>query len=434
MDLRGKKVAVVGLGRSGVVAANLLLEKGAKVSITDCLDNQKIRENVHTLKNKKNIISIETGRHTEDLIKGQNLVVVSPGVPLDSLPVLWAKKRNIPVIGEIELAFAACCAPIIAITGTNGKTTVTTLLGQIFKDAGRKCVVCGNIGNPFSAEVARISNEHVVILEVSSFQLETIDKFKPKVAVVLNVTCDHLDRHADLGEYVRTKCRIFTNQNEEDWAVLNGKDPYKDVFALKTNARVLYFGKNKDLGKSIKYLNDNHLAALSISSLFNIPEKTAIDACRYFKGIEHRMEEVAQIREVKFINDSKATNVDSTLWALNSIERPVILIAGGRDKGSDFSPVREKFKDKVRAVVLLGEAKEKIKGALGDLVVIKNVGTIKEAVKEAFNLAEPGDCVLLSPMCASFDMFKDYEERGRVFKEEVHNLNYRCGVYESPYL
>ena len=413
---------MVGLARSGMAAANLLLERGARVSVSDCLQNQRIRENVHALKNKRNIISIETGRHTEDLIKDQDLVVVSPGVPLDSLPVLWARKRKIPVIGEIELAFAACYAPIIAVTGTNGKTTVTTLLGQIFRDAGRKYVVCGNIGNPFSAELARISNEHLVILEVSSFQLETIDKFKPKVAAVLNVTRDHLDRHRNLDGYVRTKCRIFANQDEEDWTVLNGRDPYKDVFAAKTKAHVLYFGKNKDLGKRIKGLNDNHLAALSLSSLFGVPQDTAIDTCRRFKGIEHRMEDVAQIRQVLFINDSKATNIDSTLWALNSIERPAILIAGGRDKGSDFSPAREKFRDKLRAVVLLGEAKEKIKEALGDSIAIKDVTTLKQAVKEAFNLAKPGDCVLLSPMCASFDMFTDYEQRGRVFKEAVRNL------------
>ncbi len=459
MDLRGKKVAVVGLGRSGVAAANLLVEKGAKVSITDCLDNQKIRENIRKLKDEKNIMNIEIGRHTEDLIVTQDLVVTSPGVPPNSLPIFWARKKGIPVIGEIELAFAFCPAPIIAITGTNGKTTVSALVGEIFCEAGRKCVVCGNIGNPFSAEVTCISKEYVVILEVSSFQLETVDKFKPKVAVVLNLSIDHLDRHTNFDEYFEAKCRIFSNQDDKDWAILNEEDPYKHTLAAKTEARVLYFGiknykhyttcsgigkyiayrplakiaknhrrtrfscKNKDLNGKLKYFNSNHFAALSICSLFDIAEGVATNTCRRFKGIEHRLEEVAKVRGVRFINDSKATNVDSTLWALNSINRPIILIAGGRDKGSDFSALREKIRNKVRAMVLLGEAKEKIEEAFQGKVLIRVATTLAQAVKVAFGLAHPGDCVLLSPMCASFDMFSDYTQRGRAFKEAVHNLN-----------
>ena len=421
MDLKDKKVTVVGLGRSGVAATNLLLAKGAKVSVTDSLDNQKIRESLSSLKDNS-LVNVEIGKHSERLIKGQDLVVTSPGVLLDSLPLSWAKKHNVPVIGEIELAFAFCPAPIIAITGTNGKTTVTTLVGQIFKDAGRKCVVCGNIGNPFSAEVSRISKEYVVVLEISSFQLGTIDKFKPRVAAILNLTCDHLDRYADFDEYSQAKCRIFTNQGQEDWALLSEEDARRLALTARTKARILYFGNNKDLDKDFKHFNNNHVAALSIASLFAIPQDSAIDTCRRFRGIEHRMEEVAQIRQIKFINDSKATNVDSTVWALNSIDSPAVLIAGGRDKGSDFGPLRKKLKSKVRAVVLLGEAKGKIKAALGDLVTTKDTLTLAQAVEEAFNLAQPGDCVLLSPMCASFDMFSDYAERGRAFKQAVQNL------------
>jgi len=321
MDLRGKRVTVVGLGRSGLAASNLLAEKGAKVSITECLDSQKIRENARSL-NKKGIIDIEIGRHTEDLIKGRDLVVISPGVSGHSLPVLRAKKKGIPVVGEIELAFASCPAPIIAITGTNGKTTVSTLVGRIFRRARRRCVVCGNIGNPFSGEVLGISNEDVVILEVSSFQLESIDKFKPKVAVILNLSADHLDRYADFDEYFTAKCRIFSNQTEVDWAILNKEDAYGLTMAKKTKARILFFSKNEaatPLG-----FNDNQIAALTISSLFAVPKDIAIDTCRRFKGIEHRMEQVAEFKGVEFINDSKATNVDSTLWALNSIKKPII--------------------------------------------------------------------------------------------------------------
>ena len=326
MDLKGKKVTVVGLGRSGMAAANLLLEQGAKVSVTDCFDNQRIRENLSRLKN--NIAKVEIGRHTESLIKGQGLVVASPGAAANSLPLLWAKKRNIPVIAEIELAFRFCLSPVIAITGTNGKTTVATLLGQIFKEAGRKCVVCGNIGNPFSSVVKHISDKYLVVLEVSSFQLETIVKFKPKVAVILNLSIDHLDRYATFNEYLEAKCRIFSNQTHQDWAVLDGKDPQSNTLAAKTKARVLYFSKSQDSGNYPNYLkNNNYFAALSISSLFNIPEEAAINTCRRFRGIEHRMEEVTEIKKIKFINDSKATNVQSTLWALDSINRPIILIA-----------------------------------------------------------------------------------------------------------
>ncbi len=448
MDLRGKKVTVVGLGKSGMAACNLLVEKGAKVSITDCLDNQKIRENIRALKNRESIIDIEIGRHTEDLVKDADLIVTSPGVSVRSLPFLWAKKKGIPVIGEIELAFAFCPAPIVAITGTNGKTTVTTLVGQIFKATGRKYVVCGNIGAPFSAEVKHTSSEHIVILEVSSFQLESIAKFKPKVAVILNLSTDHLDRHADFDEYLAAKCRIFSNQDEGDWLLLNKEDSYKFTLATKPKAKVLYFGigkykqhttskiasygyrrrrfscskNNKDLGSRFGHFNSNHFAALAISSLFAVPEAVAINTCRHFKGIEHRMEEVAQIHGVKFINDSKATNVDSTLWALNSIEKPIVLIAGGRDKGSDFSTLKDKVRAKVKAMVLLGEAEEKIERAFGSLVKTKVAATLSQAVKSAFGLARPGDYVLFSPMCTSFDMFSDYAERGRIFKEAVQNL------------
>ncbi len=442
MDLRGKKVTVVGLGKSGLAACNLLIEKGARLSITDCRDSQRIRDNICSL-NRKNIVDIEIGRHTEGLIEGRNLVVTSPGVHLKSPPIIWAGKKGIPVIGEVELAFAFCPAPIIAITGTNGKTTVTTLLGQIFQAAGRKCAVCGNIGNPFSAEVMRLSKEHIVILEISSFQLETIDKFKPKVAVILNLSADHLNRHKGFDEYFAAKCRIFSNQDEKDWTVLNEKDSQKLALAAKTKARVLYFSSHchceepkatkqskreiasltsfarNDLGNR---LNSNHFAALTISSLFAIPKEPAINICRQFRGLKHRMEEIRQIRGIKFINDSKATNADSTLWALNSIKEPVILIAGGRDKGSNFTALREKIKDKVRAMVLFGEAREKIEKTFAGLVLTKKTETLAQAAKEAFCLARAGDCVLLSPMCASFDMFSDYAERGRAFKRAVYSL------------
>lgn len=420
MDLKNKKVTVVGLARSGVAACSLLREVGAEVSVTDCLDNQQVREHARNL-DKGNISKIEIGRHTPGLIENQDLVVVSPGVPPGAQPISWAKERGIAVIGEVELAYAFCPAPIIAITGTNGKTTVTTLIGEIFRQAGRGCVVCGNIGNPFSGEVLRVTGKDVVALEVSSFQLETIDKFKPKVAAILNLGIDHLDRYANFEEYLSAKCRIFFNQDKEDWSILNADCAYKSRLLAKTKAQVLYFSKNKFRSKEF-YFNENHNAAVTITSLFSIPEELALDTCRHFKGVEHRMEIVADIQDVQFINDSKATNVDSALWALNLINRPIILIAGGRDKGSDFTAARDAILRKVRAIILLGEAKEKIKQAFDGLVVTKPATSLKEAVESAFSLARAGDCVLLSPMCASFDMFTDYAERGKVFKEAVKSL------------
>ena len=422
MDLKGKKVTVVGLARSGVAACNLLLEKGARVSVSDCLDSQDIRANVAQLTNKDNIVDIELGRHTEELIAGQDLVVTSPGVPLDSLPIVWARKRDIPVIGEIELASAFCPSPIIAITGTNGKSTVTTLIGEIFKAAGRKYVVCGNIGSPFSAELDGLSSEDTVILEVSSFQLETIDKFRPKVSVILNITGDHLDRHTSFDEYLTAKSRLFSNQEEDDWLVLNKEDPHSPALAAKAKAKVAYFGKSKDLGRENKGFNNNQLAALSVSSIFAIPQEIAIDTSSRFKGLAHRLEQLGQIGEIEFINDSKATNVNSTLWALDAIKKPIILIAGGRDKGSDFTALREKTKEKVRAMVLLGEAKEKIEQAFRGRLKTYQANSLDQATEQAYRLARAGDCILLSPMCASFDMFRDYRERGDVFKKAVQDL------------
>lgn len=419
MDLKDKKVTVIGLGKSGIAACNLLIDKGSKVSITDCLDNPRVRQNIRNL-SKKDIVNIEIGRHTEALIETCDLVVVSPGVPQDCLPIMWARRKNIPVISEIELAFIFCPAPIIAITGTNGKTTVATLVSQIFHEAGKKYVVCGNIGNPFSGELSQITNEHTVILEVSSFQLETIDRFKPKVAVMLNLGVDHLDRYTDTSQYFAAKSRIFSNQSEDDWAIVNRKDPECVKMAAGTKAKVLYFPDNKYI--NAKHLNSNHLAALMISSLFGIPEDMAIDICFRFKGIEHRMERVAEVSGVTFINDSKATNVGSTLWALNSIKRPIILIAGGKDKGSDFTVIKEELRNKVKAMILLGEARERIKETFQDLVPIQIATTLSHAVWQAFRIARSGDCVLFSPMCSSFDMFTDFAERGRVFKEAVFKL------------
>ncbi|MFC1631577.1 UDP-N-acetylmuramoyl-L-alanine--D-glutamate ligase [Candidatus Omnitrophota bacterium] len=418
MKLRGKKVTVVGLARSGLAAAELLLEQEAIVSVTDCQDQLKLRENAQRLNSAQ--VEIEIGKHSQGLISGRDLVVISPGVPMDAEPIVWAREQGIPVIAEIELAYAFCPAPIIAITGTNGKTTVTSLVGKIFQEAGKRSVVCGNIGNPFSAEVSKLTSQDIVVLEISSFQLETIDKFKPKVAVILNLTIDHLDRYASFDEYVQAKCRIFANQDAQDWAVLNASLANLKLLG-NTAAGCVLFSREKFKREKF-YYTDNHAAAIAISSLFSIPEQKAKKTCRNFKGIEHRMEQVATINDIQFVNDSKATNVDSAIWALSSIKKPIILIAGGKDKGSDFTLIKNRVKKNVRALILLGEAKEKLKQALAGTVPTEEAASLDQAVERAFGLAKAGDCVLLSPMCASFDMFSDYTQRGEVFKQLVQGL------------
>jgi len=422
MDLKNKKVTVVGLARSGIAACELLLKAGAKLNITDSSSSPKVKDYADRLRAKDGIVSVEVGQHTKKLIEGQDLIVISPGVVLDSPAICWAKEKGIPVIGEMELAFSFCRVPVVAITGTNGKTTVTTLVGEIFRAAGRKCVVCGNIGNPFSAQIDKLTKEHTVILEVSSFQLETIEHFRPYVATVLNITSDHLDRHADFDEYKKVKCRIFTNQTREDWVVINEDDPNVVFLKEKTKAQIVSFSKHKYSDSCFEGFNSNHYAALSISSIFNIPQEVAINTLRNFKGIEHRIEQVAEINGIEFINDSKATNIDSTLWALEAIKKPIVLIAGGRDKGSDFTFAKQRIGRKIKAMILVGETKDKIRLAFSNSVLIKTTDDFSQAVSEAFKIARSGDCVLLSPMCASFDMFTDYKERGEVFKELVGKL------------
>ncbi|MFH1045426.1 MAG: UDP-N-acetylmuramoyl-L-alanine--D-glutamate ligase [Candidatus Omnitrophota bacterium] len=423
MELKGKKVTVVGLGKSGVAACNLLVKKGAQVCLTEAQDNPKIRETLKGLDPR--VQDIEIGGHSERFIQDQDLVVTSPGVALKSLPLKWAQEKAIPVIAEVELAFRFCPAPVVAISGTNGKTTVTTLTGRVIEAAGRRAIVCGNIGNPFSGEVQRIGPEDLVVLEISSFQLETIASFRPKVAAILNVTADHLDRHADFNEYVQAKCRIFMNQTADDWAVFREDNDARFSFSRKTKAKVRYYTRTISHDERVKGFNDNFLAVMAITAALGIDERVAVETCANFKGIEHRLEEVEQIHGVTFINDSKGTNVDSTLWALDVVKQPIILIAGGRDKDSDFTLIRDVMQKRVVAMVLLGEAKDKMLRAFSDIVPTHTAATLAEAVECAFRIAQPGYSVLFSPMCASFDMFANYIERGNIFKGLVRQLSQR---------
>ena len=409
-----KKITIVGLARSGLACAKILHDLGASLSLTEKQDDHAIRLNAEKL-NLKNI-NIELGRHSPEFIRGRDLIVVSPGVPLEALPLVWAREFNIPVISEIEVASILCPATVIAVTGTNGKTTVTTLIGKILEADGRKAFICGNIGNPFSGDLDKMAESDFVSLEVSSFQLETIQKFKPKISVVLNFSLNHLDRYENSGEYLKAKKRIFMNQDRSDYLVLNSQDPVVNELANESKARVVYFRETESL-------NPNQAAVLSVGSILGVNEKFVLRVFSEFRDIEHRLEHVTEINNIEFINDSKSTTVDSTLWALKNISRPIVLIVGGRDKGNDYSILLEKAGKKVREFIIIGEAKKKIKDAFVGVLPISEAETLEEAVKIAFRSAKSGDCVLLSPMCSSFDMFSDYEQRGTVFKKAVYDLN-----------
>jgi len=410
---KDKKITVAGLARSGFACAKLLYDLGADVSVTDNQDNDSTRSYALQLKSRN--IKIELGRHTQDFIKGRELIVISPGIPDSALAVVLAKQFQIPIISEIEVASILCPATIIAVTGSNGKTTVTILIGKVLEAKGKKVFVCGNIGNPFCGEVGRMKEGDFVSLEVSSFQLEKIREFKPKISLILNFTSNHLDRHTDMQEYLDAKKRIFMNQDKSDYLVLNHDDPVVKELAKQAKANVAYFSRTADL-------NPNQAAVLTVASILGVSKELCFKVFREFKGIEHRLEYVTEINNITFINDSKSTTVESTIWAFENILEPIVLIAGGRHKGIDYSIISDLIRKKAREVILIGEARNKIRSALTGIPSIDESATLKEAVNLAFSKAKSGDCVLLSPMCSSYDMFHNYEERGRVFKEAVFDL------------
>lgn len=411
---KGRKVVVVGFARSGLTSANLLSGLGAVVSVTDSKSDESILRNAALLTSGD--IKKEFGRHTREFILGNDILVLSPGVPNEAPPVVWAKEAGIPVISEIELAWMLCPATVIAITGTNGKTTVTTLIGEILKASGKNVFVCGNIGNPFSGEVAKMREGDFVSLEVSSFQLENIATFKPKVAVILNLSRNHLDRYKDMREYLEAKKRIFMNQDKDDHLVLNAEDPEIKALAGQAKSAVSFFSASSGL-------NPNQAAVAEVGSILGIDKKIVLEVFSGFRGVEHRMELVAEINRVKFINDSKATTVDATIWALNNLPQGVVLIAGGREKGNDYGLIAGLIRQKVSKVIVIGEAKEKIKGALSGVSAVEEAQSLQSAVEKAQAAAQPGGFVLFSPMCKSFDMFDNYEHRGASFKSAVLDLN-----------
>jgi len=448
MELNGKRVLVLGLGRSGLASALFLKSHGARVTVSDTKSEDQLRDQIPALLDAG--IAVETGGHTQRTLQNQDLLVVSPGVPVDAPPIVQARNLGHQVIGEIELAAQFLKGPIVAITGSNGKTTTTTLIGEILKAGGLKTLVGGNIGTAAISLAEKSTPETIIVLEVSSFQLETISAFQPKIAVVLNVTPDHLDRHRTFAAYVDAKARIFENQTAEDFAVLNADDPTCLELAGRTHAQVFWFSRKREIeagafvrAAQIEFRRkgseheimpvseiplkgahnlENVLAAVCAGSLMDCPAERIHAAVRNFKAVEHRLEFVANIRGVEYYNDSKATNVDATIKALESFPANIHLILGGKDKGSDYTVLNDLLRKRVKTVYTIGTAAEKIQSQIKGAANIVSSATIEAAVKQATAAAQPGDIILLAPACASFDQFQNYEHRGRVFKELVHQL------------
>ncbi len=429
MDFHNKRVLVVGLGKSGVASALFLKAKGAHVTVSDAKSEDQLSESIPVLLDAG--IAVETGGHGERTFHGQDLIVVSPGVPVDAPPLVQARALGETVIGEIELAAQFFPGTIIAITGSNGKTTTTTLAGEIIAAGGFRTIVGGNIGTPAISLVEAATPDTIAVLEVSSFQLETIQTFHPKVAVVLNVTPDHLDRHGTFEAYVNAKARIFENQRESDFAVLNADDATCVALAARTRAKVFWFSRNTEVNQGAcardgQIIFRDSKTQTEIMPISDLPLKGAgckpeamRRAVRDFKAVEHRLEFVATIGGVEYYNDSKATNVDATIKALESFPANIHIILGGKDKGSDYSVLKDLLRQRAKRVYTIGAAAEKIESQVGDSVEIVHAETLDVAVKRIASTAEAGDVVLLAPACASFDQFRNYEERGRVFKNLV---------------
>lgn len=433
MNIRNMKVSVIGLGNSGFNAAMLAVDNGAKVWATDAGNSLALREVKKKLETKG--VKVEIGVHTEDYIKASDLVVVSPGVEETSLALKWARARKIPVIGEMEFGYRFCKGKIIAITGTNGKSTVTTLIGQILKDGGFDTVVCGNIGNSLCGEIGRIGKNTWVVLEVSSFQLETIVDFKPKIAVILNITDDHMDRYSKFSDYFAEKLKVFKNQDKNDHLVLNYDAENLRPLADSAKSKVLFYKKSPstifDTGLKGVHNTENIIASILVSSIVGVKTPSMLRTIKNFKGLSHRFETVAVIDGVEYIDDSKGTTVDSTARAVDSCKSPVILIAGGKDKHSDYSAIKAKVKARVKDLILIGEAKDAIAKALRGATAMHSAKDMDEAVRLARGLAKKGDSVLLSPMCSSFDMYTSYKHRGEVFRKAVDGI--RCEAQEARY-
>ncbi|HEV2299490.1 MAG TPA: UDP-N-acetylmuramoyl-L-alanine--D-glutamate ligase [Candidatus Acidoferrales bacterium] len=447
VELEGKRVLVVGLARTGFVTSKFCAAYGARVTAVDEKSESELAESAATLRAAG--VSLQFGAFETETFANQDLIIVSPGVPAKIPALQLARTQKIPVWSEIELAWRLLRGKLVAITGSNGKTTTTALVGHILQSAKIPVLVGGNIGTPLLSRVEATTDSTVTVAEVSSFQLETIEAFRPDVGVLLNLTPDHIDRHGSFEEYARAKQRIFENMLDRDFAVLNADDP-QVAQRGPLHGQVYWFSRQKRVaagtflreGQIIfrrdgtedvlmqrgaiplrgEHNLENVLAAATASILAGAPIDSIEAGVRTFPGVEHRLEFVAEIRGVAFYNDSKATNVDATLKAIDAFPGSLYVILGGKDKGSNYAPLREPLSKKARLVLLIGAAADKIAGQLGGAAPLEHAGTLERAVALAFEKAKPGDTVLLAPACASFDQFENFEHRGRVFKELVAQL------------
>jgi UDP-N-acetylmuramoylalanine--D-glutamate ligase len=448
LDLANKRVLVVGLGRSGVASAQFLRGKGARVTVTDAKPEAELAQQLPGLREQG--IAVEAGGHGDRTFKGQDLIVVSPGVACDSPQLEQARAAGTPIIGELELAAQFLPGPMTAITGANGKTTTTSLAGEILARDGRPTLVGGNIGTPAISFVGKATLQTWIVLEVSSFQLETIKTFRPRIAAILNITPDHLDRHHTFEAYRDAKARIFENQREDDFAVLNADDPTCKELGSRVHSELYWFSRKsrvtrgafvqdedivwRDHEEQRKVMPvaeiplkgahnvENVLAGVAIGVLAGVKDEHIRAAVRDFKAVEHRLEYVATIGGVEYYNDSKATNVDATIKALESFPHGIHIILGGKDKGSDYTVLKALLAERARRVYTIGAAAEKIESHIQGAAEIVRAKTLDNAIKLASERATKGDVVVLAPACASFDQFDNYEHRGRVFKELVHKL------------
>ena len=457
MEMKNKRVLVVGLGKSGLAAAHFLKAQGARVTVSDARPATLIAEMPSLLDEG---FMVEAGSHGLLTFRRQDLIVVSPGVP-SNVPVLTqVRAMGAHIIGELELGSQYLQGEMVAVTGSNGKTTTTTLIGEILKAAGRPTLVGGNIGFPVTAMVEHSTPQTVSVIEVSSFQLETVETFKPRIALVLNITPDHLDRHGTFEAYAALKARITEFQTAEDFLVLNGEDKDTQMVAAKTGpkgrgAQIYWFSARRPMkqgtfvhGESILFVPregakaepvmpvaeiplvgahnvENVLAAVCAARLAGVASETIRVAVRGFKAVEHRLEFVREVGGVAYYNDSKATNVDATIKAVEAFVGGIYLILGGKDKGSDYRVLEPLLRERVKTVITIGSAAEKIERQLDGVVKIERAETLERAVAFAHAAAVAGDTVLLAPACASFDQFENYEQRGRVFKELVQGLGNR---------
>lgn len=451
--MKVNRAMVLGMARSGIAAANLLLLRGAEVWVCDAKKKADFNGALDDLEARGAHLLLEE-THPEAHLEGMDLLVVSPGIRIEHPAIERAKALGIEVVGEVEYAYRESTGMLLAVTGTNGKTTTVTLLGEIFKNAGRRTWVVGNIGTPYSGAVPQMRAGDVTVCEISSFMMETSKEFHPSVAAVLNISEDHMDRHHTMERYVQLKERIFENCDEGDFLILNYDDPFTRDMANRAKCRVVWFSSRNPVpygafvqdGKVVFGTEDNFkeictpgeiyipgehnlknaMAASAMAMVAGIPAPVIRHTLRTFQGVEHRIEFVRELDGVRFINDSKGTNVDSTIQAVRAMDRPTVLILGGYDKHCDFSPLVEVIlQNPIERIVLIGKTADQIAGTLDQFgyTAYEHCGTDFEgAVRRAFERAQEGGNVLFSPSCASFDMFTDYEARGRIFKEIVNRM------------